>query len=100
MDIKELIIREWGQLLDYQQAREQVRNASSKIETLEMMLDQNEEDGKKMVFALEHLTDADLQVIKVNNKREQLKNAHRLIRKVELVKKTRIMNDDLARQCR
>ena len=34
LDIKELIIREWGQLLDYQQAREQVRNASSKIETL------------------------------------------------------------------
>ena len=44
--------------------------------------------------------DEDLQTIQVTNRGQQIKNAHRLRRKVEMVNETREMNRDLAQQCR
>ncbi len=69
-DINEPVIKEWGQLGEYQKAREQVSDTSNRINELEMVLDQQEENGKKMMFALQNLTDADLQAIEVTNKEQ------------------------------
>ena len=96
MDIKDLVVREWNQLTEYQEARTQVSNTSSRIATLDMSLNQQGENANNILLALQNLTDEDLQTIQVTNRGQQIKNAHRLRRKVEMVNETRELNRDLA----
>ena len=52
-----------------------------------------------MLLALQNLMDEDLQTIQVTNRGQQINNAHRLRRKVEMVNETCELSRDLARQC-
>jgi hypothetical protein len=99
-DIADLIAREWEKLLDYQRVKEQVSNTSERIKTLDSYMEQQEENANKMLLALDNLSDRELEAIDVTNKKEQLKNAQRILRKLELINEARAMRDNLAQRCR
>ena len=48
-----------------------------------------------MLMALENLTDRELETINVTNKRERLKNANKILKKIELINETCAMKNDL-----
>ncbi len=58
-----------------------------------------EENGKRMLLALENLSDKELEAIGVTDKRNQKKNAHKILKKINLINETLHMMNNLAQQC-
>ena len=55
---------------------------------------------RRCCFPSKNLSDEQLLAVNVTSKKEQVKNAQRLLRKIDLVNETRAMKDNLAQQCR
>ena len=97
--ICDVVEKGWNQLLKYQELKEQVVNANQKLRQLDHEMENRVDTAKTMLAALENLSNHELAVIGIENRITQMRNIHKILRKVALVDETRTLVKELSMQC-
>ena len=86
--ICDAVTKGWNQLLKNKELKEQVVSANQKLWQLDHEMENRVDRAKKMLAALENLSDKELRVISIENRFTQMRNIHKILQKEALVEET------------
>ena len=97
--ISDMITQKLEQLRRYEGVKDQVNDAFHRLKNLDFEMFNREELGKIMLVALEKFSAKELEAIGVTDRRNQMKCAHKILKKIALINEARTMMNNLGHQC-